>query len=93
MEWDELKDRREKRRLGIFRAMHFNEVATEISRHPSTLEDISNNTRYLTVALRLTSIASSSAQQSYGTPSLQFPSGCAPLWQVKAGNVYPDQKL
>ena len=29
MEWDELKDRREESRLGIFRAIHFNEVVTE----------------------------------------------------------------
>ena len=31
MEWNEIKDRREKRRLGIFRSMHFNEAATEIN--------------------------------------------------------------
>ena len=39
LEWDTLKDRRERRRLGIFRAMHYNKVAVNItdylSPHPT----------------------------------------------------------
>ena len=31
LEWDKLKNRREHRRLGMFRAMHFNEVSTNIT--------------------------------------------------------------
>ena len=77
MEWDELKDRREQRRLGIFRAMHFKEVATEIgdyiAPHQQTSLHIRRHTQQYqiphTVALRLTRIASLSAQQSYETPS------------------------
>ena len=45
MEWDELKDRREKCRLSIFRAMHFNEVATEISDYIAPYQQTSLHTR------------------------------------------------
>ena len=45
MEWDELKYRREKRRLGIFRAIHFNEVATEFSDYIALHQQTSLHTR------------------------------------------------
>ena len=45
MEWDELKTRRETRRLGIFRAMNFDEVATDITEYISPQVSSSLQTR------------------------------------------------
>ena len=100
MEWDELQDRREKCRLGIFTAMHFNEVATEISNYIAPHQKTSLHSKRHTQQYLITHCRTKAHQNSFSISTAKLwnsippvPFWLVPLWQVRAGNVYPDQKL